>query len=59
MMKKSKYLQKPKIFPETPEIKNIDILDLINYYSASGAYNGGRLAKACKIYEKMRRALSK
>ena len=53
MTKKSKYLQKPRIFPEVPKGTNTDISDLMNYYSASGAYNGGRLAEACKIYEKM------
>jgi len=29
------------------------IIDLMNYYANSGAYNGGRLAEACAIYEKM------
>jgi len=52
-MKKSKFLQKKRIYPETPRLTNKGVVDLINYYSNSGAYNGGRLAEACKIYEKM------
>ena len=52
-MKKSRFLQKTRIYPETPRITNTGAVDLINYYSTSGAYNGGRLAEACKIYEKM------
>jgi len=52
-MRKSSYLQKPRIFPKIPKIRNTDVKDLMNYYAASGAYNGGRLAEACKIYEKM------
>lgn len=52
-MKKNRFLQKTRIFPETPRITKTGILDLIKYYSNSGAYNGGRLAEACAIYEKM------
>lgn len=52
-MRKSSYLQKPRIFPKVPKIRNTDVKDLMNYYASSGAYNGGRLAEACKIYEKM------
>ncbi len=53
MKKESRYLKNPRIFPKTPKIKNIDIFDLINYYASSGAYNGGRLVEACKIFENM------
>ena len=53
MKKESRYFKNPRIFPKTPKIKNIDIFDLINYYSSSGAYNGGRLVEACKIFENM------
>ena len=53
MKKESRYFKNPRIFPKTPKIKNIDIFDLINYYSGSGAYNGGRLVEACKIFENM------
>lgn len=53
MKKKNIYLNKPKILPKTPKIKKMDIFDLINYYSDSGAYNGGRLVEACKIFENM------
>ena len=44
---------KKRIFPNPPEIPNTSIVDLMTYYSNSGAYNGGRLAEACAIYEKM------
>ena len=53
MKKKSSFLTKTRIYPETPRSTNKDIEDLVNYYSNSGAYNGGRLAEACKVYEKM------
>jgi hypothetical protein len=42
-MKKSSYLQKPRIFPKIPKTSNTDVLDLMNYYAASGAYNGGSM----------------
>lgn len=47
------FLDKKRIFPDIKKINNTTIKDLIDYYSDSGAYNGGRLADACKIYEKM------
>ncbi|UCD13100.1 MAG: deoxyhypusine synthase [Thermoplasmatales archaeon] len=53
MKKGSSYLQKPRIYPKTPKITNMDILDLVNYYANSEAYNGGRLVEACKVYENM------
>ena len=53
MEKKNIFLQKPRIYPYTPRFNKSNTVDLINYYTASGAYNGGRLAEACKIYEKM------
>ena len=49
----SKFLKKDRIYPEKPNLINPSINDLIQYYSKSGAYNGGRLSEACKIYEKM------
>lgn len=49
----SKFLKKDRIFPNTPDLTNPSIDDLILYYSKSGAYNGGRLAEACTIYQKM------
>jgi deoxyhypusine synthase len=52
-MKKSKFLQKTRIYPEIPKHPNMSVVDLLKYYSSSGAYNGGRLAEACQIYEKM------
>ncbi|MFW6149641.1 MAG: deoxyhypusine synthase family protein [Atribacterota bacterium] len=52
-MKQNKFLKRRRIFPKTPQFKTRDIENLIKYYSASGAYNGGRLAEACAIYEKM------
>jgi deoxyhypusine synthase len=52
-MKKSKLLSKKRIFPECIDNKIITVNDLIKYYSNSNAYNGGRLAEACQIYEKM------
>ena len=48
-----RFLDKKRIFPDIKKINNATIKDLIDYYSDSGAYNGGRLADACKIYEKM------
>ena len=36
-----------------PRYPNTSIVDLVKYYSDSGAYNGGRLAEACQIYKKM------
>ena len=50
-MEESRFLNYPRILPKTTIKTNI--LDLIKYYSSSGAYNGGRLAESCKIYEKM------
>lgn len=52
-MRGKKFLQKKRIYPEIPKLKDKTIQDLINYYSNSGAYNGGRLGESCKIYEKM------
>ena len=52
-MNKSRFLQKTRIYPETPKFTNKGVEDLIRYYSKSGAYNGGRLAEACGVYEKM------
>ena len=53
MKKKSLYLDNPRILPTIPKRKKPDITDLLSYYTSSGAYNGGRLAEACIIYEKM------
>ncbi|MEM2210762.1 MAG: deoxyhypusine synthase [Nitrososphaerales archaeon] len=33
--------------------EKMSIIDLIEVFNKSGAYNAGRLAKGCKIYEKM------
>lgn len=52
-MAKKLFLQKKRIYPETPDLEKNKLSDLIEYYSNSGAYNGGRLAEACKIYEEM------
>ena len=52
-MRKSRFLQKTRIYPEAPRLTNKGVEELISYYSKSGAYNGGRLAEACKVYEKM------
>jgi len=49
----NKYQKKNRIYPNIPNLINPSIDDLIKYYSDSGAYNGGRLSEACKIYEKM------
>jgi len=49
----SRFLQKNRIYPNIPRLPNTSVIDLIQYYSDSGAYNGGRLAEACQIYEKM------
>lgn len=47
-----RYLFKPKIKPiKFP--KNITIKQLVSAFSASGAFNAGRLAEACKIYKRM------
>ncbi len=51
--KSSKFLKKDRIYPEIPKLSKPSIDDLILYYSKSGAYNGGRLSEACKIYQKM------
>jgi len=45
------YLSKPRIYPKG--IEDIDVKKLVDFYYNSRAYNGGRLAEACKIYEKM------
>ncbi len=45
------YLSKPRIYPK--RIDDVPVEKLIDYYYNSRAYNGGRLAEACKIYEKM------
>ena len=45
------YLSKPRIYPKG--IDDIDVEKLVAFYYNSRAYNGGRLAEACKIYEKM------
>lgn len=52
-MEKNVFLQKKRIYPRVPKIKEDTFSNLIEYYSNSGAYNGGRLAEACEIYEKM------
>ena len=49
----SEFLNKKRIYPKNPNLKNPSINDLIRYYSGSGAYNGGRLSEACEIYKKM------
>jgi deoxyhypusine synthase len=49
----NKYQKKTRIYPQIPNLKNPTIDNLIKYYTDSGAYNGGRLSEACKIYEKM------
>ena len=46
-------LKKNRIYPEIINDSEKKIKDLINYYTKSGAYNGGRLSEACYIYEKM------
>lgn len=50
---KNRNLQRKRIVPIPPKTQNTCLVDLINYYSNSGAYNGGRLAEACAVYEKM------
>jgi deoxyhypusine synthase len=45
------YLSKPRIYPQRIEAPLVE--KLVEYYYNSRAYNGGRLAEACKIYEKM------
>jgi deoxyhypusine synthase len=52
-MTQQRFLQKPRIFPKTPQLTNTEVVDLITYYANSNAYNGGRLAEACAIYETM------
>lgn len=52
-MRKSKFLRSPRIYPEKPGLGKTTIIDLIDYFSKSKAYNGGRLVEACQIYEKM------
>ncbi len=47
------YQKNKRIYPNIPNLIDPSIDDLIKYYSDSGAYNGGRLCEACKIYEKM------
>ncbi len=47
------FLKKPRIIPKPPKNNDISIFDLIEFYSSSGAYNGGRLVEACKIFENM------
>jgi deoxyhypusine synthase len=49
----SKFLNKNRIYPKIPNLINPSIDDLMQYYSNSGAYNGGRLSEACEIYKKM------
>ena len=49
----SQFLKKDRIYPNSPDLNKPSINDLINYYTKSGAYNGGRLSEACKIYQKM------
>jgi deoxyhypusine synthase len=53
MEKPKRFLNKPRIIPQKPKLKDINISDLIDYYSSSGAYNGGRLVEACEIFENM------
>ena len=50
---KNNFSLKKRIYPAPPKTKNTTISELLSYYANSGAYNGGRLAEACKIYEKM------
>jgi deoxyhypusine synthase len=52
-MNKDKLLKGSRIYPEKTDITNITISEIIDYYNNSKAYNGGRLAESCKIYEKM------
>lgn len=52
-MNKSRFLQSPRIYPEKTKLANTTIIELVDYFSNSKAYNGGRLAEACQIYEKM------
>lgn len=47
------YLNKDRIYPKIPNLSKPSVDDLISYYLKSGAYNGGRLSEACKIFEKM------
>jgi deoxyhypusine synthase len=51
--KLSQFLKKDRIYPNSPNLNKPTVNDLIKYYTASGAYNGGRLSEACKIYQKM------
>ena len=51
-MTKINYLDKKRIIPKQID-STINIKELVEYYSDSSSYNGGRLADACKIYEKM------
>ena len=53
MVKDNRFLNKPRIMPKISKTSDVDVFDLINFYSNSGAYNGGRLVEACKIFENM------
>ena len=58
MVLSGKGLLRRQILPCVPQGSKHDVLsveDLLSYYASSGAYNGGRLAEACVIYEKMLR----
>lgn len=46
------FLHKPRIYPRTLK-KGMTVEDLVSQYSQSGAFNGGRLAEACRLYERM------
>jgi len=52
MKHQNRFLIKPRILPKRFD-KHTDIKSLVAYYRSSGAYNGGRLAEACAIYENM------
>jgi deoxyhypusine synthase len=52
-MNHNSFLSKQRIYPSKPKTGKIDVDDIINYYTSSGCYNGGRLSEACKIFEKM------
>lgn len=44
-----KYLCRPRISPQVIK-KGMNLKDLVNEYSRSGAFNAGRLSEACKLY---------
>ncbi|MBN1793401.1 MAG: deoxyhypusine synthase [Candidatus Omnitrophica bacterium] len=49
---KNKYLCRPRIYPVDLK-KNMKVTDLVDVYTCSGSFQGGRLAEACAIFERM------